>query len=566
MLVGRNGIDLGSLDQLAGYGILVGTVSGSGTNLLASNPSGTVSGAFNFGNDLATVYSVGPANLGGSSVSGGVISAVNGVVVDSGRKLSGFGSVNGGIRLQAGVLEASSGNLVIHGEIRGNGLLMGSGSNGVSATGGLVADGNLVWNAPLTLAANSNATILSAGITQYSGSLSLTGGTLTASNGLRLMAGSSIVGHGTLNGRFLGDTGTELIVAGGSLGLGDSARLNGFTTLGDVIVGSGQLQLHSAAFATLGGLTQIGGGALTASNGIALSTGAVVSGFGTINGKVSGAVGSSIIASGGNLTVGKLVNSGFFHLGELDTQANTVTILNNTRSTLGSQTSLGSGGSDGTLIVSNGAFVDFGRTITGYGTVDSQNLVSKAMIINGDVIGNSLTERITFEGYVKGLGTFENVIMNGTFAPGLSPTLSNTTNLALGNNSILEMEIGGLSAGSQFDKIVDAGLLTLNGTLKLTLINGFNPTLGDSFDLFDWSTLAGSFSNFDFSAAGLAPGLTWDTSNLYTTGTLTLTAVPEPSALTMVGLSLLAMAVRRRRSSSASGVRLKASHHVRPGQ
>jgi PEP-CTERM motif len=432
-----------------------------------------------------------------------------------------------------------------------SGVVIGN-SNSATFTATAVAD-----DLPsFSVAAGKYAFIHSTGSANLGANTQLAGGTITVPGagsgwGVKLGSGRSISGFGTIAGKFIGDAGSIISPTGGVLTMG-SAVSNGFATHGQLNVSNQSVSLVSLGNALLGGHTSILGGNLSAVNGLTLGAGATMVGRGTVDAKFSGNVGSSITASGGNLTVGKAVNSGFFHLGELDTQANTVTILNNTRSTLGSQTSLGSGGNGGTLIVSNGAFVDFGRIITGYGTVDSQNLLSKAMVINGDVIGNSLSERITFEGYVKGVGTFENVIMNGTFSPGLSPTLANTNNLALGNNSILEMEIGGLSAGSQFDKIVDSGLLTFNGSLKLTLINGFNPTLGSSFDLFDWSTLGGSFSSFDFSGAGLAPGLTWDTSNLNSTGTLMVSAVPEPSACAMVGLSLLALVVRRKRNSSAS--------------
>ncbi len=171
------------------------------------------------------------------------------------------------------------------------------------------------------------------------------------------------------------------------------------------------------------------------------------------------------------------------------------------------------------------------------------------MIINGDVLGDSVTNRITFNGYVKGLGTFENVTMNGTFAPGLSPTISNVNNLNLGTNSILDMEIGGLVAGTQFDKLIDAGNLSFDGTLKITLINGFNPTLGQSFDLFDWTVLSGNFSSFDFSFASLDSGLVWDTSNLYSNGSITVSAVPEPSAiLYLFATGALASLPRRRKA------------------
>jgi uncharacterized protein YjbI with pentapeptide repeats len=90
---------------------------------------------------------------------------------------------------------------------------------------------------------------------------------------------------------------------------------------------------------------------------------------------------------------------------------------------------------------------------------------------------------------------------------------------------------------------------TLGGTLDLELATGANPAalIGDTFQLFNWS---GPLSTGDqFSSFTTAPGLTWDLTNLYSTGTVTLTGVPEPSTALMVaiGLSASAMLARRRK-------------------
>jgi hypothetical protein len=54
---------------------------------------------------------------------------------------------------------------------------------------------------------------------------------------------------------------------------------------------------------------------------------------------------------------------------------------------------------------------------------------------------------------------------------------------------------------------------------------------GQSYSLFDAGTLEGAFASFTFTLAPLQSGLFWDTSNLATTGTLAVSAVPEPSGL-----------------------------------
>src|SRR5262249_17295199 len=49
---------------------------------------------------------------------------------------------------------------------------------------------------------------------------------------------------------------------------------------------------------------------------------------------------------------------------------------------------------------------------------------------------------------------------------------------------------------------------------------------GDSFDILDWGSLAGTFSSIQLPA--LSGGLGWDSSQLYTTGVLSITGIGVP--------------------------------------
>src|SRR5207244_4232565 len=48
--------------------------------------------------------------------------------------------------------------------------------------------------------------------------------------------------------------------------------------------------------------------------------------------------------------------------------------------------------------------------------------------------------------------------------------------------------------GSQFDRLNVPGTVSLNGTLDITLINGFVPTLGDSFSVVTTGNRVGTFN------------------------------------------------------------------------
>jgi uncharacterized protein YjbI with pentapeptide repeats len=81
----------------------------------------------------------------------------------------------------------------------------------------------------------------------------------------------------------------------------------------------------------------------------------------------------------------------------------------------------------------------------------------------------------------------------------------------------------------------------LDGTLNLQFAAGIDPTslFGQSFQLFNWN---GPLPAGDqFGTITIEPGFMFDTSDLYTTGAVTLTGVPEPSSSLLVGLAGMAM-------------------------
>jgi uncharacterized protein YjbI with pentapeptide repeats len=81
--------------------------------------------------------------------------------------------------------------------------------------------------------------------------------------------------------------------------------------------------------------------------------------------------------------------------------------------------------------------------------------------------------------------------------------------------------------------------VTLGGTLELTFAADVNPAtqVGRTIDLFNWTGVA------PIGAFAVSSPYAWDLSNLYTTGQVTLTAVPEPGTLFLVvACSLLSVA------------------------
>jgi hypothetical protein len=82
----------------------------------------------------------------------------------------------------------------------------------------------------------------------------------------------------------------------------------------------------------------------------------------------------------------------------------------------------------------------------------------------------------------------------------------------------------------------------LDGKLSVELLDGFQPGAGDAFDVLDWDALSGTFSQV--SLPELSPGLGWDTSRLYSSGTLSV--VPEPGTLALLLAAAFLLAAWRK--------------------
>lgn len=117
-------------------------------------------------------------------------------------------------------------------------------------------------------------------------------------------------------------------------------------------------------------------------------------------------------------------------------------------------------------------------------------------------------------------------------------------NMSLADSSILQFALDGNPWNSTMT--IDAGIIPiLDGSIELLFAEDvdYNALIGTTYDLFNWngSLLPGQ----EFGSIITLPGLAWDTSNLYTTGEVTL--IPEPTTLSLLALGAF-LAGRRRRT------------------
>jgi len=145
---------------------------------------------------------------------------------------------------------------------------------------------------------------------------------------------------------------------------------------------------------------------------------------------------------------------------------------------------------------------------------------------------------------LAGAGTINGSLTNfGTIAPGI---IAVNGDAVLADTSLLLMELAGTGA-TDFDQFNVTGLLGFDGTLTVTLTNGFTPQVGDIFDLFDF----GATNGLAFDTVNLPDlvGAVWDTTDLYVGGSIAV-VIPEPGTFALLGIGalLLLAAARHRRS------------------
>ena len=125
-----------------------------------------------------------------------------------------------------------------------------------------------------------------------------------------------------------------------------------------------------------------------------------------------------------------------------------------------------------------------------------------------------------FTGFGGGTGGGD-IIFKGDIRPGNSPaTVEFENKVALGTGATLHIEVGGTLPGLQYDQVQVTGSLSLDGTLAVSLINGFSPALGNTFDILDWMSRTGTFDTLQLPT--LVGGLAWNASELYTNGVLSV--------------------------------------------
>jgi autotransporter-associated beta strand protein len=174
------------------------------------------------------------------------------------------------------------------------------------------------------------------------------------------------------------------------------------------------------------------------------------------------------------------------------------------------------------------------------------------LALNNSVIASSSSVTVNTGGTLAGkggIGSATTIAAGGFLAPGVTGvsmgTMTFSNSLVLAGTVTLDLNRNG---GSPINDLVNVAgnALTEGGTLTVNNI-GAALQSGDTFDLFTFGSETGTFSTINLPT--LDSSLTWDTSQLTTTGIIDVTVVPEPATVAIIGLGgLAALGIRRRKA------------------
>ena len=512
-------LSVGDLSIGAVGGAVNGTLNvvgiGSTVNLSAASDvvvghatSGTASlnvddgGAFSVGaggttavNGTGTVnIAAGTADLAALSIVGGMVNVNGGTLVFSSLAINGGAlKFNGGRVEQTGNLAADDGLLTTllgptHELNLGRTLAAGGGAANVSAN--LDLNGGRLEGGTFNLSNTGlNATVLrlrNGGTAQSTGAATLAAGTnVFVENAGALLAGGQLTQGSELTLSGTGRVAASTLVNSGLVkGSGRiDANFNNQS--------AGQIRLADGERLVVRGASHQNNGLIDVDHGeLEVATGAFTNGTANPSTATIAARDASLRFTAGLTNAGSILCSegicDFF----------------------GDVTNVSNQPTTGRIVITANSQATFFDDVVNQGTiqVSAAGLVESTALFLGSLSGNGLT----------GSGS---VFLEGDVRPGVSiGTMAFGGDASIGAAAVVRLELAGTTAG-QHDRITVAQSLSISGTLDVTLFGGFTPAAGQSFDLLDWGTLSGTFASLNLPTLS---GLTWNTTQLYTTGVLSL--------------------------------------------
>jgi hypothetical protein len=469
--LGNVTLEAASITQGADSAIIAGgTTTLNGGSISLTSALNDFTGAVSLNNSGANNVAITDSNaivLGGSSLgtgtltvtAGGTITQTGPIVQAAGAGQATFVTAGGSaITLTnssndfTGPVDLDSGTAAIAITDANSFIIKGDGGSGGGSTSAssftLNANGTVSQSAAFTgtapavvvINAGSGPIQLDNAGNDFSGNTSLAANTTGAVSLTNTNSGGMNLGASTVGGALA-------LTSGGPITQAGPITVGGTSTIS---AGANPITLTNASNDFIGAVSLTGSNvAITDVNAISIGT-ASVSGTFTITATstsfLNGFSANNYSFSGGSYTLA----AGTYNLG------GTTTIASSTTVTASGATINAAGG---TMNVS-GTFSVLGGSVS----VGTLNVLA----------GGTLAGTATIVGNVNNSA--------GTVSPGASPgILTINGNYVQGASGTLNMDIGGLIAGSEYDQLLISGTAALDGTLNAALIGSFAPPPGSTF-------------------------------------------------------------------------------------
>jgi autotransporter-associated beta strand protein len=197
-------------------------------------------------------------------------------------------------------------------------------------------------------------------------------------------------------------------------------------------------------------------------------------------------------------------------------------------------------------------------TLTGTNTYTGNTTVTGGTLLINGSISTSVLTTVQTGAVLGGTGNVGALTIDagGTHAPGNSPGIQPVGNYD--QNGTLSLEINGLTAGSQHDRVDVTGTVDITGSTLSLSSTGYTAANNDLIFILlnnDSDAITGTFTGLaNGSSVGMIGGMEFQISyfadfagNSFTGGNdIALMAIPEPSAAALAALGTLILLRRRR--------------------
>jgi hypothetical protein len=470
-------------------------IYGSGTDTLTVQSGATITGAGQIG--------VGPGGNAFNLINHGTIDSNQGSTVSV---------YPGGTATNTGTIEATAGSTINFGGTITNtgGTILSSGTGSVVNLAG-VATSTIIGG---TLTTTGGAAMTSSNSTLDGVTISA-GSTVSTPNNTATTLVGTITNNGTIALNSSGNF-TDLILSGTVTLNGTGAVMMSDSTTNRIYDTTASGQLTNGASHTIAGSGQLGVGA--GGNAFAF----------TNNGTVIANQSTELIVNPGN----GITNNGTFQVNPGST------LQVNDHFTTAGTVNIGQLGNATASLFQMGGSNDYVQT---GGTTSLWSTSSTLAVASGHAVNIE-------GGLLQGFGTIQGNLINsgGTILPGIAGTAGTLTVTGTYSDPMggdIHFQIGGLTPGTGFSQLdmTGTGASSLTGsTFDVSLINGFHPSSGDTFEvLLTSGGLNGTmFSNSTVELGNLTFTATYINNDTDVLLTVTGSAVPEPASIVLIGLGL----------------------------